>query len=80
MIKEFLHTSEKERQTQAELLDIEKREEMEILSRSYSEQSLHRTKDTLCKSLRKTKLYTLIKNVLIVLPNICIHSGNERTT
>ncbi|XP_008211029.1 E3 ubiquitin-protein ligase LRSAM1 isoform X1 [Nasonia vitripennis] len=47
VIEEFLHTSEKERQTQAELLDIEKREEMEILSQSYSEQSLHRTKDTL---------------------------------
>ena len=48
VIKEFLHSSEEERQTQSQLLEMEQREEMQILSRSHSEQSLHRTKDTLC--------------------------------
>lgn len=47
MIREFLQNTEKNRQTQAELLEIEKNDEMQLLSRSYSEQSLHRTKDTL---------------------------------
>lgn len=49
MIKEFLYTSEKERQMQAELLELEKKEEIQILSQSHSQQSLYRTKDTLCK-------------------------------
>ncbi|XP_011494512.1 PREDICTED: E3 ubiquitin-protein ligase LRSAM1-like [Ceratosolen solmsi marchali] len=72
VIKEFLHNSEKERQTHAELLEIEKNEEMLLLSRSHSEQSLHRTKDTLfamkelledelCKG-RKLAKYTAYKN------------------
>ncbi|XP_014221676.1 E3 ubiquitin-protein ligase LRSAM1-like isoform X1 [Trichogramma pretiosum] len=47
VIKEFLHTTEEQRQIQAQLFEIEKREEMEFLSRSHSKQSLHRTKDTL---------------------------------
>ncbi|XP_014215899.1 E3 ubiquitin-protein ligase LRSAM1 [Copidosoma floridanum] len=47
VIKEFLRSSEELRQTQAELLEIEKREEMLILSQSHSKQSLYRTKDTL---------------------------------
>ncbi|XP_078042569.1 E3 ubiquitin-protein ligase LRSAM1 isoform X3 [Augochlora pura] len=47
VIKEFLSTSEAERQTQAELLEREKHEEMQILSSCHSEQFLFRTKDTL---------------------------------
>ncbi|XP_031826481.2 E3 ubiquitin-protein ligase LRSAM1 isoform X2 [Nomia melanderi] len=47
VIKEFLNNSEAERQTQAELLEREKQEEMQILSSCHSEQFLFRTKDTL---------------------------------
>ncbi|XP_058799573.1 E3 ubiquitin-protein ligase LRSAM1-like isoform X2 [Phymastichus coffea] len=47
VIREFLHVSEEERQAQGQLLEMEKKEEMDILSRTHSEQSLHRTKDTL---------------------------------
>ncbi|XP_076170702.1 E3 ubiquitin-protein ligase LRSAM1 isoform X2 [Ptiloglossa arizonensis] len=47
VIKEFLRNSEEERQSQAELLEREKREEMKILSSCHSEQFMFRTKDTL---------------------------------
>lgn len=56
MIKEFLRNSEEERQSQAELLEREKREEMKILSSCHSEQFMFRTKDT----LRKYQVYYLI--------------------
>lgn len=49
VIKEFLHTTEKERQMHAELLEIEKKEYIQILSKSHCQQSLYRTKDTLSK-------------------------------
>ncbi|XP_076651818.1 E3 ubiquitin-protein ligase LRSAM1 isoform X1 [Halictus rubicundus] len=47
VIKEFLSHSEAERQTQTELVEREKQEEMQILSSCHSEQFLFRTKDTL---------------------------------
>ncbi|XP_017763784.1 PREDICTED: E3 ubiquitin-protein ligase LRSAM1-like isoform X2 [Eufriesea mexicana] len=47
VIKEFLRNSEEERQTQAELLEREKQEEMQLLSSCHKEQFLFRTKDTL---------------------------------
>ncbi|XP_018406888.1 PREDICTED: E3 ubiquitin-protein ligase LRSAM1-like [Cyphomyrmex costatus] len=47
VIKEFLRNSEEERQSQAELVEREKQEEMQLLSSCHSEQSLLRTKDTL---------------------------------
>ncbi|CAL7936087.1 unnamed protein product [Xylocopa violacea] len=47
VIKEFLRNSEEERQTQAELLEREKQEEMRLLSSCHSEQFMFRTKDTL---------------------------------
>lgn len=47
VIKEFLRNSEGERQSQAELLEREKHEEMQILSSCHSEQFMFRTKDTL---------------------------------
>ncbi|XP_046735062.1 E3 ubiquitin-protein ligase LRSAM1-like isoform X2 [Diprion similis] len=47
VIKEFLHHSEEERQSQAELLDKEKLEEVQLLAASHSAQFNLRTKDTL---------------------------------
>ncbi|KAF7988311.1 hypothetical protein HCN44_000884 [Aphidius gifuensis] len=47
IIKEFLSTSEAERQTQAELLEREKNEQMGILSKCHNDQSACRTKETL---------------------------------
>lgn len=47
VIKEFLRNSEEERQTQAELLEQEKQEEMQLLSSCHTEQFMFRTKDTL---------------------------------
>ncbi|XP_043257125.1 E3 ubiquitin-protein ligase LRSAM1-like isoform X1 [Colletes gigas] len=47
VIKEFLRNSEEERQSQAELLEREKQEEMQMLSSCRSEQFIFRTKDTL---------------------------------
>ncbi|XP_029166142.1 E3 ubiquitin-protein ligase LRSAM1-like isoform X3 [Nylanderia fulva] len=47
VIKEFLRNSEEERQSQAELLEREKQEEMQLLSSCHSEQSMLRMKDTL---------------------------------
>ncbi|XP_015586050.1 E3 ubiquitin-protein ligase LRSAM1 isoform X2 [Cephus cinctus] len=47
VIKEFLRSSEEERQTQAELVEKEKREELQLLSLCHSEQFMLRTKDTL---------------------------------
>ncbi|KAG5332414.1 LRSM1 ligase, partial [Acromyrmex heyeri] len=47
VIKEFLKNSEEERQSQAELVEREKQEEMQLLSSCHSEQFLLRTKDTL---------------------------------
>ncbi|CAK9828858.1 E3 ubiquitin-protein ligase LRSAM1 [Anthophora retusa] len=47
VIKEFLRNSEEERQSQAELLEREKQEEMRLLSSCHSEQFMFRTKDTL---------------------------------
>lgn len=47
MITEFLRSSEEERQSQAKLLEREKREEMELLSQCHSEQFRLRTKETL---------------------------------
>ncbi|XP_003396949.2 E3 ubiquitin-protein ligase LRSAM1 isoform X1 [Bombus terrestris] len=47
VIKEFLRNSEEERQTQAELLEKEKQEEMQLLSSCHTEQFMFRTKDTL---------------------------------
>lgn len=47
VIKEFLKNSEEERQSQAELLEREKQEEMQLLSSCHSEQFMLRTKDTL---------------------------------
>ncbi|XP_018045412.1 PREDICTED: E3 ubiquitin-protein ligase LRSAM1-like isoform X3 [Atta colombica] len=47
VIKEFLRNSEEERQSQAELVEREKQEEMQLLSSCHSEQFLLRTKDTL---------------------------------
>ncbi|XP_012287383.1 E3 ubiquitin-protein ligase LRSAM1 isoform X2 [Orussus abietinus] len=47
VIKEFLRGSEEERQSQAELVKREKREEMQLLSACHSEQFMLRTKDTL---------------------------------
>lgn len=49
MIKEFLRNSEEERQSQAELVEREKQEEMRLLSSCHSEQFMLRTKDTLCE-------------------------------
>lgn len=49
MIKEFLRNSEEERQSQAELVEREKQEEIQLLSSCHSEQSLLRTKDILCE-------------------------------
>ncbi|XP_031771455.1 E3 ubiquitin-protein ligase LRSAM1 isoform X2 [Apis florea] len=47
VIKEFLRNSEEERQTQAELLEQEKQEEVQLLSSCHTEQFMFRTKDTL---------------------------------
>ncbi|XP_011637544.1 LOW QUALITY PROTEIN: E3 ubiquitin-protein ligase LRSAM1-like [Pogonomyrmex barbatus] len=47
VIKEFLRNSEEERQSQAELVEREKQEEMQLLSSCHSEQFMLRTKDTL---------------------------------
>ncbi|XP_011878537.1 PREDICTED: E3 ubiquitin-protein ligase LRSAM1-like isoform X2 [Vollenhovia emeryi] len=47
VIKEFLKNSEEDRQSQAELLEREKQEEMQLLSSCHSEQFMLRTKDTL---------------------------------
>lgn len=47
VIEEFLRSSEAERQTQAELLEREKREQFEILSQSHLDQSACRTRETL---------------------------------
>lgn len=47
VIKEFLRNSEEERQSQAELFEREKREEMRLLSSCHTEQFMFRTKDTL---------------------------------
>ncbi|XP_033224137.1 E3 ubiquitin-protein ligase LRSAM1-like isoform X2 [Belonocnema kinseyi] len=47
VIKQFLISSEEERLSQAKLVEIEKREEMQLLTASCSEQLLLRTKDTL---------------------------------
>ncbi|XP_076248356.1 E3 ubiquitin-protein ligase LRSAM1 isoform X2 [Calliopsis andreniformis] len=47
VIKEFLRNSEEERQSQAELFEREKQEEMQLLSSCHSEQFMFRTKDTL---------------------------------
>ncbi|XP_012217487.1 E3 ubiquitin-protein ligase LRSAM1-like isoform X3 [Linepithema humile] len=47
VIKEFLKNSEEERQSQAELVEQEKQEEMQLLSSCHSEQSLLRMKDIL---------------------------------
>lgn len=47
VIKEFLTSSEIDRQAQAELCEREKKEQMKILSRSYLDQSKCRTKETL---------------------------------
>lgn len=47
VIKEFLKNSEEERQSQGELLEREKQEEMHLLSSCHSEQFMLRTKDTL---------------------------------
>ncbi|CAL1677661.1 unnamed protein product [Lasius platythorax] len=47
VIKEFLKNSEEERQSQAELLEREKQEEMQLLSSCHSEQFMLRMKDTL---------------------------------
>ncbi|XP_043784405.1 E3 ubiquitin-protein ligase LRSAM1-like isoform X2 [Apis laboriosa] len=47
VIKEFLRNSEEERQTQAELLEQEKQEEIQLLSSCHTEQFMFRTKDTL---------------------------------
>ncbi|XP_043286149.1 E3 ubiquitin-protein ligase LRSAM1-like isoform X2 [Venturia canescens] len=47
VITEFLRSSEEERQTQAELLEQEKLEEMRILSQCHTEQFNLRTKETL---------------------------------
>lgn len=52
VIKEFLRNSEEERQSQAELLEREKQEEMQLLSSCHSEQSMLRMKDTLCKYIK----------------------------
>ncbi|XP_015435186.1 PREDICTED: E3 ubiquitin-protein ligase LRSAM1-like [Dufourea novaeangliae] len=59
VIKEFLRNSEEKRQTQAELLEREKQEEMQILSSCHSEQVLFRTKDTLSsmEKLLEEELY-----------------------
>ncbi|XP_011144525.1 E3 ubiquitin-protein ligase LRSAM1 isoform X2 [Harpegnathos saltator] len=72
VIQEFLRNSEGERQSQAELLEREKREEMRLLSSCHSEQFMLRTKDTLfameklleeemCKA-RKLEEYTKYRN------------------
>ncbi|KYQ50187.1 E3 ubiquitin-protein ligase LRSAM1 [Trachymyrmex zeteki] len=47
VITEFLRNSEEERQSQTELVEREKQEEMQLLSSCHSEQFLLRTKDTL---------------------------------
>ncbi|XP_012530931.1 E3 ubiquitin-protein ligase LRSAM1 isoform X2 [Monomorium pharaonis] len=47
VIKEFLKNSEEERQSQTELLEREKQEEMQLLTSCHSEQFMLRTKDTL---------------------------------
>ncbi|XP_072756861.1 E3 ubiquitin-protein ligase LRSAM1 isoform X2 [Anoplolepis gracilipes] len=47
VIKEFLRNSEEDRQSQAELVEREKQEEMQLLSSCHSEQSMLRMKDTL---------------------------------
>ncbi|XP_047347972.1 E3 ubiquitin-protein ligase LRSAM1-like isoform X5 [Vespa velutina] len=59
VIKEFLRNSEEERQTQAELLEREAQEEMQLLSSCHSEQFLFRTKDTLLamEELLEEELY-----------------------
>ncbi|XP_053971867.1 E3 ubiquitin-protein ligase LRSAM1-like isoform X2 [Hylaeus volcanicus] len=59
VIKEFLRNSEEERQSQAELLEREKQEEMQILSSCHSEQFMFRTKDTLLsmEKLLEEELY-----------------------
>lgn len=53
VIMEFLRNSEEERQSQAELLEREKQEEMRLLSSCHSEQFMLRTKDTLCEHQKK---------------------------
>lgn len=62
VIKEFLRNSEEERQSQAELLEREKQEEMQLLSSCHSEQFMLRTKDTLgeyrTQSYVKLRLFT----------------------
>lgn len=55
VIKEFLRNSEEERQSQAELFEREKQEEMQLLSSCHSEQFMLRTKDTLCEYLARDK-------------------------
>ncbi|XP_043490704.1 E3 ubiquitin-protein ligase LRSAM1-like isoform X3 [Polistes fuscatus] len=59
VIKEFLRNSEEERQTQAELLEREAQEEMQLLSSCHSEQFMFRTKDTLLamEELLEEELY-----------------------
>ncbi|KAG7211490.1 hypothetical protein KM043_010762 [Ampulex compressa] len=47
VIKEFLRNSEEERQSQTELLEREKQEEMQLLSACHTEQFMFRTKETL---------------------------------
>ena len=71
VITEFLRTSEEERQTQAELLDREKEDEMILLSQSHSEQFNLRAKETLRKLTTKKELngYLLL---LVILFLICL--------
>lgn len=58
VIEEFLRNSEEERQSQAELLEREKQEEMRLLSSCHSEQFMLRTKDTLCEHrIKEYKLH-----------------------
>lgn len=58
MIKEFLRNGEEDRQSQAELFEREKQEEMQLLSACHSEQFMFRTKDTLRKCQVTNALYT----------------------
>ncbi|XP_003704646.1 E3 ubiquitin-protein ligase LRSAM1 isoform X2 [Megachile rotundata] len=59
VIKEFLRNSEEERQSQAELVEREKQEEIKLLSSCHSEQFMFRTKDTLIsmEKLLEEELY-----------------------
>ncbi|KAJ8668533.1 hypothetical protein QAD02_010196 [Eretmocerus hayati] len=47
IIKEFLDHGGRERLTQSQLLEKEKKEEFQLLSHAHSQQSSHRTRDTL---------------------------------